>query len=99
MKTCNFCGNKNTRKAQVQYIYRYDERFLIVNNVPCEQCEFCGEQYFEAQVLKNIEHDFKRIYASGKKATKEVKVPVEEYVEIYNKPSRKRAISLKTARM
>ena len=54
----------------------------MVNNVPCEECEFCGEQYFKAETLKKIEKEFKEIYLSGKKAKKEIKVPVEEFVEI-----------------
>ena len=81
-KTCNFCGNKNFRERHVQYIYKYDNRFLVVNNVPCEECEYCGEQYLKAEVLNKIEEDFKAIYLSGKKAGKEVKVPVEEFAEI-----------------
>ena len=81
-KICNFCGNKNFRERHVQYIYKHNDQFLVVNNVPCEECEYCGEQYFKAEVLKKIEEDFNAIYQSGKKAKKEVKVPVEEYVEI-----------------
>lgn len=92
MKKCNFCGNKHVREAQVQYIYRHDEKFLIVNNVPCEQCEFCGEKYFKAQVLRNIELDFKKIHSAGKKAKKEPKVLVEEYFEL-QKASRKIALT------
>ncbi len=92
MKKCNFCGNKHVRETQTQYIYRQNDKFLVVNNVPCEQCEFCGEQYFKAQVLKNIEHDFKRIYDAGKKTKKEVRVPVEEYFEAC-KATRKTAAS------
>lgn len=81
-KVCNFCGNKNFREKSVQYIYRHDGQFLVVNNVPCEECEFCGEQYFKAEVLKKIEKDFIEIYISGKKVDKEVKVPVEEFGKI-----------------
>ncbi len=81
-KICNFCGNKNFREGSVQYIYKHDEHFLFVNEVPCEECEYCGEQYFKATVLKKIERDFNEIYCSGKKARWEVKVPVEEFVEI-----------------
>jgi len=92
MKKCNFCGNKHVRETQAQYIYRCDNRFLVVNNVPCEQCEFCGEQYFKAEVLRNIEHDFNKIYTKGKKVKKEMRVPVEEYLEVH-KPSRKAAAS------
>ena len=51
-KSCNFCRNKNFKEKHVQYIYKHDDRFLVVNNVPCEECEYCGEQYFKAEVLK-----------------------------------------------
>ncbi len=79
---CNFCGNKNIRNKRVQYLYKHDGKFLLVNNVPCEECEYCGEQYFEAKVLKKIEKDFKEIYDLGKKAKMEVQVPVEEFLEL-----------------
>jgi YgiT-type zinc finger domain-containing protein len=81
-KTCNFCGNRNFREKHVQYIYKHDNQFLVVDNVPCEECEYCGEQYFKAEVLKKIEENFGAIYFSGKKAKKEVTVPVEEFAKI-----------------
>lgn len=81
-KICNFCGNKNFKENQVQYIYRHNGQFLVVNSVPCEECEFCGERYFRAEVLKKIEQEFNAIYSSGKKVKREVKVPVEEFLEI-----------------
>lgn len=73
-KVCNFCGNKNYRMKKVQYIYRHDDKYLIVNDVPCEECEYCGEQYFKAQSLKKIEADFDKIYISGKKPKKKIRV-------------------------
>ena len=78
-KACNFCGNKNFRNEVVQYIYRHDGRFMIVENVPCEQCEYCGEQYFKADVLKKIEADFDAVYSHRRKATREVLVPMEQF--------------------
>jgi YgiT-type zinc finger domain-containing protein len=81
-KTCNFCGNRNFTEKRVQYIYRREEKLLLVNNVPCEECEYCGEQYFKAEVLKKIEKDYGEIYNFGKKAKKRMTVPVEEFVEI-----------------
>jgi len=80
MKTCHFCGNTNFRKKRVQYIYRHNGHFLIVNRVPCVECEFCGEQYFEARVLKKIEQDFQDIHFGGKKAQHEILVPSEDFV-------------------
>ena len=56
--------------------------FLIVNDVPCEQCEYCGEQYFEGKVLRAIEEEFNQIYQRGKKAKKELNVPVEQFMEL-----------------
>ncbi len=81
-KLCHFCGNRNFKNNNVQYIYRHNEKFLIVNDVPCVQCEFCGEQYFRAEVLKKIEKEFNEIYSFGKKSRKEISVPVEQYFEL-----------------
>jgi len=81
-RTCNFCGNKNFREKRVQYVYKHDGQFLIVNNVPCEECEYCGEQYFKAEALKKIEKDFMDIYFSKKKTRRKINVPVEEFLEI-----------------
>ena len=82
-KICSFCGNKNFRIKKVQYIYRHDGNFLIVNDVPCEECEYCGEQYFKADVLKKIEKDFMEIYSTGREPKYTIQIPVEEFVEIW----------------
>ena len=78
-KKCSFCGNKNVSKETVQYVYKKGGRFLIVDNVPCERCEFCGEQYFEASVLKKIEANADAVYSKRKKPAREMLVPVEIY--------------------
>ena len=78
---CNFCGNKNFRELQVQYIYKHDNKFLIVNDVPCEQCEYCGEQYFEGKVLRKIEEEFNQIHIKGKTPKQELIVPIEHFPE------------------
>ena len=78
-KVCSFCGNKNFREKNVQYIYKHNGQFLVVNNVPCEECEYCGEQYFKGDVLKRIERDFEFVYSRRKKARLTIRVPVEQY--------------------
>ena len=50
--------------------------------MPCEECGYCGEQYFQAQSLKKIEADFNNIYISGKRPKKKIQVPVEEFMDI-----------------
>ena len=51
---------------------------MIFQNVPALQCEFCGEKYFEAKVLKQIEKEFIAIQ-NGKKVSKEISVAVEDF--------------------
>ena len=82
MKVCHFCGNKNLKNTKVQYTYKHNNNFLIVDDVPCEQCEYCGEQYFKGSVLKQIEEEFNSIHSHGKKVKKELKIPFEQYCEI-----------------
>lgn len=75
---CSFCGHSKSTFKKTRYIYRRGEDFLIVNNVPCEECEFCGEHYFETKVLEKIEKDFQDI-KSGAKKTQTLNVPVEQF--------------------
>jgi len=81
-KVCNFCGSNNFTNKNVEYIYKQNGNFLIVKNVPCEECDYCGEQYFKANVLKKVENNFNKIQSSKKKVKKQLKVPVEEFIEI-----------------
>ena len=77
IEICNFCGNKSFKEKNVKYIYEQDDKFLIVNDVPCVQCDFCGEQYFHAAVLEKIEDEFNQLYTYGKKPKFEINVPLE----------------------
>jgi YgiT-type zinc finger domain-containing protein len=81
-KKCSFCGNINFKNTNVQYIYKHNEKLFVMNNVPCEECTFCGEQYFKAGVLKKIEKDFNEVYTSRKSTARKITVPVEDYINI-----------------
>jgi hypothetical protein len=47
--------------------------------VPCEECEYCGEQYFKASNLKKIEMLFLAIRSGSKKSKEKIEVPVEVF--------------------
>jgi YgiT-type zinc finger domain-containing protein len=79
---CSFCGNGHFAPKAVQYIYRRDGKLFVVNGVPCEECTYCGERYYQGPVLERIEREFDRIYHEGKRPRAEVAVPVEEFVEV-----------------
>jgi YgiT-type zinc finger domain-containing protein len=81
-KICHFCGNKNFKNSNVQYIYKHGGKFLIVNDVPCLQCVYCGEQYFSGEILEKIEEEFNKIYSLGKEVKTEIPVPVEQFAEL-----------------
>ena len=84
MSICHFCGNKNLKPNLVQYTYKKDGKYIIIDDVPCQQCEYCGEQYFEASVLKNIEFEYEAIHSKGKNIKKKLIIPIESYTEIGN---------------
>lgn len=76
---CVFCGNKNFELKNVQYIYKHDSKFMIVNDVPCKVCAFCGEQYFEGKDLEHIEKLFLDIQNNRKQVNKKIEVPVFDF--------------------
>ena len=78
MQNCSFCGNKNIKKVQVEYTYKHNGNYMIFHNVPALQCEYCGEKYFDAKVLKQIEQEFISVQ-NGKKASNEISVAVEDF--------------------
>lgn len=79
---CHFCGNKNSTPKTVPYIYRQNDKMMVINNVPCEECDFCGERYYDGAVIEKIEAEFLSINNSHKIVKKSIIVPVEEYLEI-----------------
>ena len=78
MQNCSFCGNENIKNSLVEYTYKHDGKYMIFHNVPALQCEYCGEKYFEAKVLKQIEKEFVAVQ-NGKKVSKEISVAVEDF--------------------
>ena len=81
-KQCSFCGHTEMIEKRVQYIYRRNGRFLIVNDVTCKECTFCNERYFDIHILKQIESEFDSLQNGTKKPKQEVTVPVEEFTEL-----------------
>ena len=57
IEQCAFCGNKHLTPKTTRYLHQRGEDRLFVEQVPCVECDFCGEQYFDIQVLKKIESD------------------------------------------
>lgn len=76
---CVFCGNKHLSAKTTRYLHQQDGEMLIVEEVPCMECDFCGEQYFDIGVLKRIESDHLEIAEHRRQPQRYVRVAVESF--------------------
>lgn len=76
---CAFCGNKHLTQKTTRYLHQHDEQLLIVEGAPCLGCDFCGEQYFEIDVLKRIEADHREIAEHRRQPAHYVSAAVEAF--------------------
>jgi YgiT-type zinc finger domain-containing protein len=76
---CSFCGNRNLSATLTRYIHDQGGDMLIVEDVPCIECDYCGEQYFEISTLKKIEADHLALAAHHKQPSRVLRVAVEDF--------------------
>lgn len=53
---CMFCKCKTTIPSVTTHVVNYKNSIIIIKNVPCEECEQCGEKYYTDEVAKQLEH-------------------------------------------
>ena len=51
---CEFC-NSETVEKKVRRLHWYNKKLYFVENVPAQVCRECGERYFHAQILDEID--------------------------------------------
>ncbi len=79
---CAFCGHKHLTARTTRYIHQQADELLIVNEVPCLECNYCGEQYFDVSVLKRIEAEHRAIVLQGKQPQAIKPVAVESFASL-----------------
>lgn len=60
-------------------LHQRDEEMLIVDDVPCLECDFCAEQYFDVGVLKRIEADHRDIAEHRRQPARYMQVVVAAF--------------------
>ena len=71
---CHFCGGEVLEK-RITVDYRWGDKLMaIIENVPAGVCQVCGEQYFKAEVVKEME----RIATSEETPKRMLQVPLKE---------------------
>lgn len=79
---CPFCGSEDCEERRVEYIYRRNDKYLIVRDMPCEACLRCGERYYPAEALLAVEARFKAIHDKQREAKETLAIPVESFVPL-----------------
>lgn len=47
---CMYCKCKTTIAFLTAHVVNYKNCIIIIKNVPCEECEQCGEKYYSDEV-------------------------------------------------
>jgi len=73
---CDICGKRGAQVRRVTETYGKGKDILIVENVPVVSCSNCGETYYTAETL----HELDRIKVHRKQfTTRRRSVAVAEY--------------------
>ena len=52
---CDICGKEGARIRKVTETYGKGKELLVIENIPMINCPHCGESYFTADTLHEIE--------------------------------------------
>ena len=72
---CDICGKEGARIRQVTRNYGKGENLLIIENIPMVTCSNCGESYFTADTL----HEIERIKLHRKSFAEKREVAIAEF--------------------
>ena len=75
---CDICGKEGANIRRVTRSYGHGEDLLIIENIPLVSCPHCGESYFTAETL----HEIERIKLHRESFADKREVAVAEYAEI-----------------
>ena len=72
---CELCGKNNTRVRRITRSYGKGENLLVIEKIPVVSCAACGESYFTADTL----HEIERIKLHRKNFANQRPVSVAEF--------------------
>ena len=55
MKMCFYCKG-DLINSITTHVVNYKNCIIIIKNVPCEECEQCGEKYFSDETMEVLEN-------------------------------------------
>ena len=72
---CDTCGREGARTRRVAETYGKGGDLIVIENIPMVSCSHCGESYFTADTL----HEIERIKLHQKSFAVERPVPVAKF--------------------
>ncbi len=67
---CMFCKCDSVKSSFTTHVVNYNGTIIVIKNVPCEECEQCGEKYYTDEVAEKIE----KMVTLAKKMMQEIAV-------------------------
>lgn len=52
---CTICKCDTAKQSTTTHVVNYKNCVIIIKNVPCEECEQCGERYYSNEVAERLE--------------------------------------------
>ena len=52
---CMYCKGGTVKESTTTHVVNYKNCVIVIKNVPCEECEQCGEKYFSDKVAEQLE--------------------------------------------
>jgi len=52
---CMYCKCNETFPSKTTHVVNYKNSIIVIKNVPCEECEQCGEKFFSDMVARRLD--------------------------------------------
>ena len=67
---CMFCKCDTVRDSVTTHVVNYRDCIIVIKNVPCEECEQCGEKFYTDEVAERLEE----LVSAAKRLMQEISV-------------------------
>lgn len=72
---CMYCKNGTMIENITTHVVNYNDCIIVIKNVPCIECDQCGEKYYTDEVAEKLE----LIVGTAKKLMQEIAVIDYQY--------------------
>ena len=67
---CMFCKCDTVKESATTHVVNYKNCIIVIKNVPCEECEQCGEKFYTDEVTERLEE----LVSAAKRLMQEISV-------------------------